>query len=86
MHQRHLDFKHMDIPMGIQPSPWGKTANLEIQRLNYSFIMEYFLKEGLEGNDLTELKKCILFLKATCLSDIIIGDGKSISVTAWNGI
>ena len=48
--------------------------------------MEYFLKEGLEGNDLTELKKCILFLKATCLSDIIIGDGKSISVTAWNGI
>ena len=29
-----------------------KTANLEIQRLNNSFIMENFLKEGLEVNDL----------------------------------
>ena len=48
--------------------------------------MEEFLKEGLEINDLAELNGCRLFLKSTCLLDIITGDRKSISVTAWNGI
>ena len=54
--------------------------------LDYSFIMEGFIKEGLGGNDLAELNTCRLLLKATCLSDISAGDGKSISVMAWNGI
>ena len=48
--------------------------------------MEEFLKEGLEGNDMAQLNICRLFLKATCLSDISTGGGKSISGTAWNGI
>ena len=48
--------------------------------------MEDILREGLGGNYLEELKICRFFLKATCISDIITGNGKSISVTAWNGI
>ena len=37
-----------------------------------------FLKDGLEGNDMEELNRCRLFLKATCLSDISTGDEKCI--------
>ena len=48
--------------------------------------MEDFLKEFLEVNDLSELNRYILLLKATCISDISTGDVYSISVTAWNGI
>ena len=48
--------------------------------------MEDFLKEGLEGNDMSELKIFRLLLKYTCISDIITGDIKSSSVTSWNGI
>ena len=47
--------------------------------------MEDILREGLGGNYREELKICRLFLKSTCLSEMITGDGKSIIVTAWNG-
>ena len=68
------------------PALEEKTANLEIQRLNDSFIMEEFLKECLEGNYLAELNIRRLFLKYTYLSDIITGYGKPISIMAWNVI
>ena len=64
----------------------GKIENLEIQILNNYSIMEYFLKEGLERNDLSYLNRRRLFLKATCILDISTWDGKYIIIMSWNRI
>ena len=44
------------------------------------------LKEGLKRNNLEELNRCRIFMKATYISYIRTGDGNTISIMSCNGI
>lgn len=55
-----------------------KTANLQLQRMNDSFIIEIFLRAGYYGQTLALLNRCRMFMKVVTLSDISSGDGKRI--------
>ena len=45
-----------------------ETPSLQSQEQKDSFIMEDLINAGLEGQDLAELNRCIIFLHATRLS------------------
>ena len=62
-----------------------KTSNLKPQCLKDSHIMEYLIRRVNQGEELAELNKFQIYLKATRLSDLVTGDKKSISPTLWLG-
>ena len=61
------------------------TPDLFLQRLNDSFLMKDFLDAGYEGENLSELNRCRMYLHATCLSDIVTEDGKSLASESLAG-
>ena len=46
------------------------TPNLRPQCLKESHIMEYFIRRGIQGKELAELKRCQIYLKSKFLSDL----------------
>ena len=60
-------------------------ASLHPQQNNDYFILEDFIKAGIEGDTLSELNRCLLSLNATCRSNIYTGNGKAISINDLQG-
>lgn len=61
------------------------TIKLEFSRENDCFIMEALCAIGTPLDDLKRCNHCRMYLRALFLSDIVTGDGLSITVPAWNG-
>ena len=61
----------------------GKTPNLNPELLRDTNLIEYFIRRGVKGEELSEINRYRIYLKATWLSDLGICDGKSISPTFW---
>ena len=47
--------------------------------------MEYFIRRGIQGEELAELNICQIYLQATRLSDLATLEGKSTYPTFWFG-
>ena len=60
-----------------------KNPILKPQCLKDSHIMEDFIKILFQEEELAELNRLCICLKATCLSDLSTGYGKSISPVLW---
>ena len=54
------------------------TPKFRFQRLNYSFLMKYFLEAGYEGENISELNRCIMHIHDTFLYEIVTGGGKNL--------
>jgi hypothetical protein len=61
------------------------TIKLEFSRENDCFIMEALCAIGTPLDDLKRCNHCRMYLRALFLSDIVTGDGLSITDPAWNG-
>jgi len=48
-------------------------------------IMKFFLQQGIVGMELASMNRCRMFIKATYLSDICMGDGKYMDTRFWDG-
>ena len=55
------------------------TPSFQPQRANDSLITEDLIKAGFKGNKLSEINRCRVYLKVTCLSDVSTWDDLSIS-------
>jgi hypothetical protein len=70
---------------------WIKTvwqfaeAKLADRRTNDQFLMVAFARAGFRGPELLKLNNCRMFLQSVTLSDIGMADGKSMSLSAWQG-
>ena len=53
-----------------------KNPNLKLKCHRDTYIMEDFISKGIQGEEISELKRCRIFLKIACLSDIATRDGE----------
>ena len=63
----------------------GPSLALPRRRTRDVFLMDAFIAQGYEGDDLMALQDCRLHLKAVRLSDITTADGWRIEPRAWAG-
>ena len=61
-----------------------RPPNMKLQCQRYTYLMEDFIKIGIQGEELSELNICGIFLQDTCRLVLATGDGKSISSTLWH--
>ncbi len=59
--------------------------DLFLQRTNDLHLTENFVKEGTTGKLLKHLNQCHIFLRATTLANIIMGDSLQITEKVWKG-
>ena len=58
------------------------TSTTKDQRLTYHGRLN---KSRIQGNELSKLNRCQMYLKVTCLSGVSTGDGIGISPSSWKG-
>ena len=85
MHPHLINYQLMEIPLRENMVVEGKTLDLNPECLRDTYLMEDFIRRGIQGEELAELNRCQIYLKVICLSDLATVDGRSISPTFWHG-
>ena len=83
IHSQLMDNQHIEFPKGEKHGSGRKKLNPLCLRVIYK--MQDFIKRGIQGEELAELNRYSIYLKATCLSDLVTGYRKLIYPPFWIG-